>query len=104
MALFTRNPQAILTWTLNRPYQTKFLEDLTEICGCSRTSTDQRKMLRFKEIKQSTLIVDKVVTVLEETCLNLFSDDLDKNKLCNITSDKTVSIEIKDSSITIDKQ
>ena len=47
--------------------------------GCSRTSTDQRKMLLPKEIEQSYLIVEEVVKVLEETFLNSLSGDLDKN-------------------------
>ena len=72
--------------------------------GCSRKSTDQRKMLRPKKIEQSNLIVEEVVKVLEETFLNPFSDDLDKNQLYNIISFKTLSIEIKGSLITIDEQ
>ena len=98
------NPQTILKWTLNRPYHTTFLDGLAEMSGCSRTSTDQRKMLGPKEIEQSNLIVEEVVKVLEETFLNPFMDDLDKNQFCGIVSCKTVSIEIKDSLITIDEQ
>ena len=89
---------------LNKPYQSKFLEGLAEMSGCWQTNTDQRKMLRSKEKEQSNLIVEEVVKVLEETFLNPFSDDLDKNQLYNIVSCKTVSIEIKDSLITIDEQ
>ena len=72
--------------------------------GSLRTSTDQRKILRPKEIEQSNLIVEEVVKVLEESFLNPFSDDLDKSQLYNIVSGKTISIEIKDSLITIDQQ
>ena len=72
--------------------------------GSLRRSTDQRKILRPKEIEQSNLVVEEVVKVLEESFLNPFSDDLDKSQLYNIVSDKTVSIEIKDSLITIDQQ
>ena len=72
--------------------------------GCSRTSTDQRKMLRPKKTEQSNLVVEEVVKVLEEAFLNPFSDDVDKNQLYNIVSGKTISIEIKDSLITIDEQ
>ena len=64
----------------------------------------ERKMLRPKEIEQSNLIGEEVAKVLDETFLNPFSDDLDKNQLYNIISFKTLSIEIKDSLITIDEQ
>ena len=72
--------------------------------SCWQTSTDQRKMLRSKEKEQSNLIVEEVVKVFEETFLNPFSDDLDKNQLYNIVSCETASVEIKDSLITIDEQ
>ena len=64
----------------------------------------ERKMLRPKEIEQSNLIGEEVAKVLDETFLNPFSDDLDKNQLYNIISFKTLSIEIKGSLITIDEQ
>ena len=102
--LFANNRQTILKWNLNRPYQTKFFEELTEMSGYSRKSTDQRKMLLPKEIEQSHLMVEEVVKVLEETFLNLFSDDLDKNQLYNIVSGKTVSTDIKVSLITIEEK
>ena len=89
---------------LKRSYQTKFLESLTEMSGCFGTSTNQRKMLRPKEIEKSNLMVDEAVEVLEETYLNPFSDDLDKNQLYNIVSSKTVSTGIKDSLITINEK
>ena len=50
-------------------------------------------MLLPKEIEQSHLMVEEVVKVLEETFLNLFSDDLDKNQLYNI--DSLITIEEK---------
>ena len=102
--LFANNRQTILKWNLNRPYQTKFFEELTEMSGYSRKSTDQRKMLLPKEIEQSHLMVEEVVKVLKETFLNLFSDDFDKNQLYNIVSGKTVSTDIKDSLITIEEK
>ena len=37
---------------LKRSYQTKFLEGLTEMSGCFGASTNQRKMLRPKEIEK----------------------------------------------------
>ena len=49
-------------------------------------------------------MVDEAVEVLEETYLNPFSDDLDKNQLYNVVSSKTVSTEIKDSLITINEK
>ena len=61
-------------------------------------------MLLPKEIEQSHLMVEEVVKVLEETFLNLFSDDLDKNQLYNIVSGKTVSTDIKVSLITIEEK
>lgn len=42
--------------------------------------------------------------ILEETFVDLFSDDLDKRQLYNIFSGKTVSTEIKVSLITIDEK
>ena len=102
--LFANNRQTILKWNLNRPYQTKFFEELTEMSAYSRKSTDQRKMLLPKEIEQNHLMVEEVVKVLEETFLNLFSDDLDKNQLYNIVSGKTVSTDIKVSLITIEEK
>ena len=48
--------------------------------------------------------MEEVIKLLEETFLNPFSDGLGKNQLYNIVSCKTVSIEIKDSLITIDEQ
>ena len=79
---------------LNRPYQTKFLEGLTEMSGCSQKKANQRKMLRPKEIEQSNLMVEEVVEVLEESFLNPFSDALDKNQLYNIVSTE-ISTEIQ---------
>ena len=79
---------------LNRPYQTKFLEGLTEMSGCSQKKANQRKMLRPKEIEQSNLMVEEVVEVLEESSLNPFSDALDKNQLYNIVSTE-ISTEIQ---------
>ena len=68
------------------------------------TSADQRKMLQPKEAQQIYLMVEQVVNVLKESSLNPFLNDLDKNQLYNIASGKTVSTEIKSSSITIDKK
>ena len=42
--------------------------------------------------------------ILEETFVNLFSDDVDKRQLYNIFSGKTASTEIKVSLITIDEK
>ena len=67
--------------TSDRPYQTMFLEGFTEMSGSLWTSTNQRKMLHPEEIEQSNLMAKEIIKVLEETFLNLFSDDLDKNQL-----------------------
>ena len=61
-------------------------------------------MLQPKEAQQIYLMVEQVVNVLKESSLNPFLNDLDKNQLYNIASGKTVSTEIKSSSITIDKK
>lgn len=90
--------------TSDRPYQTMFLEGLTEMSGCLWTSTNQRKMLRPEEIEQSNLMAKEIIKVLEETFLNLFSDDLNKNQLYNIVSSKTAPTEIKSSLITINQK
>lgn len=42
--------------------------------------------------------------ILEETFVNLFSDDVDKRQLYSIFSGKTASTEIKFSLITIDEK
>ena len=73
--MFAKNPQKILKWTLFRPYQINFLEVLAEISGCSRTSSDKRKMMLPKETESNNLIVEEVVKVLEETFLNSLSND-----------------------------
>ena len=91
-----------MTW--DRPYQTMFLEGLTEMSGSLWTSTNQRKMLRPEEIEQSNLMAKEIIKVLEETFLNLFSDDLDKTQLYNIVSSKTAPTEIKSSLITINQK
>ena len=77
-----------------------FLEGLTEMSGCSQTSTNRRKMLRPKEI----LLVEEVIKVFEETFFNPFSDYLDESQLDNIVSGKIVSTEIKGSLITINEK
>ena len=61
-------------------------------------------MLQPKEAQQIYLMVEQVANVLKESSLNPFLNDLDKNQLYNIASGKTVSTEIKSSSITIDKK
>ena len=61
-------------------------------------------MLRPEEIEQSNLMAKEIIKVLEETFLNLFSDDLDKNQLYNIVSSKTAPTEIKSSLITINQE
>ena len=49
-------------------------------------------------------MMEKLVKILEETFLNQFSDDVDKKQIYNTVYGKTVSIEIKDSLITIDEK
>ena len=61
-------------------------------------------MLRPEEIEQSNLMAKEIIKVLEETFLNLFSDDLNKNQLYNIVSSKTAPTEIKSSLITINQK
>ena len=61
-------------------------------------------MLHPEEIEQSNLMAKEIIKVLEETFLNLFSDDLDKNQLYNIVSSKTAPTEIKSSLITINQE
>ena len=99
--MFANNPQTVLKWTLNRPYQSKFLEGLAEISGCSRSVSDQRKLLHPKEIKRSNLIVEQVANVLEETFLKPILKELDNNQLFNIVSGKPVSAEITESLISV---
>ena len=54
--------------------------------------------------QQIYLMVEQVVNVLKESFLNPFLNDLDKKQLYNIASGRTVSTEIKSSSITTDKK
>ena len=48
-------------------------------------------------------MVEEVVQVLEETFLNPFSDNLDKDHPYNIVSGKTFSTETKENLITTEK-
>jgi len=102
--MFANHSQTVVKWTLNRPYQSKFLEGLAEISGCSRSVSDQRKMLRPKEIKRSNLMVEQLAKVVEETFLNPFSKKLDNNQLFNIVSGKPMSAEISESLISVSKK
>ena len=61
-------------------------------------------MIRPKEIEQNNSMAQEIVEVLQETSLNPFSENLDKNKLYHIASGKAVSTEIEDSLLTLDEK
>ena len=71
---------------------------------CSQPSTHQRKILCPEEIDQRHFMMEEVVEASKQTFVNPFSDDLGKNQLYNIPSDKTVSTEINDSLVTINER
>ena len=61
-------------------------------------------MIRPKEIEQNNSMAQEIVEVLQETSLNPFSENLDKNKPYHIASGKAVSTEIEDSLLTLDEK
>ena len=69
---FAVKPETVAKWVLGRPFQTRFLEALFDICGRSRTMTNPRKCSHSSEIKRSNTMVEKVINVI--TQLNVFKN------------------------------
>ena len=83
---FAGKPETVAKWVLGRPFQTRFLEALFDICGRPRTMTNPRKCLRSSEIKRSNTMVEKVINVITTQFLNPFDDDLEKEQLFSLVS------------------
>ena len=50
---FAVKPETVAKWVLNRPFQTRIVEALTDTRGASKTVHQQRKCLRSSEINRS---------------------------------------------------
>ena len=76
---------SVLKWCLNRPYQAKNFNELTNFAGL-QYSTECYKPLRSSEIQKSEKHVSKIINVLEDEYLNPFGLDLDPTELYNLSS------------------
>ena len=73
-------------WVLSRPGQVEYVAALKEVTGMDKCSQNPRKCLRSSEIKIYEMHVQRVKYILTEEFINLFSNEMDKTKLYNITS------------------
>ena len=95
-------------WVLSRPCQAEYVATLKEVTGmdkCSQNprkcSQNPRKCLRSSEIKIYEMHVQRVKDILTEEFINLFSKEMDKTKLYNITSETYTSNDISECLLTI---
>ena len=81
---FAVKPETVAKWVLGRPFQTRYLEALFDICGRSRSMTNPRKCLRSSGIKRSNTMVEKVINVITQFLNPL--DDLEKEQRFSLVS------------------
>ena len=92
-------PETVAKWVLSRPYQTKLLESISDICGKSRAMSNPRKCLRVSEIKRSNTVVEKVINVISDHLINPF--DLVQENLFSLISGVLVNEDIAVSLLSI---
>ena len=83
---FAVKPETVAKRVLSRPFQTRFVEALFDMCGKSRTMSDPRKCLRVSEVRRSNSMVEKVMDVITKQFINPFETDLDKDNLYSLIS------------------
>ena len=88
-------------WVLSRPGQAEYVAALKEVTGMDKCSQNPRKCLRSSEIKIYEMHVQRVKYILTEEFINLFSNEMDKTKLYNITSGTYTSNDISECVLTI---
>ena len=88
-------------WVLSRPGQAEYVAALKEVTGMDKCSQNPRKCLRSSEIKIYEMHVQRVKYILTEEFINLFSNEMDKTKLYNITSGTYTSNDISECLLTI---
>ena len=92
-------PETVAKWVLSRPYQTKLLESISDICEKSRAMSNPRKCLRVSEIKRSNTMVEKVINVISDHLINPF--DLVQGNLFSLISGVLVNEDIAVSLLSI---
>ena len=100
---FVNNAPTYDKWVLCHLFQAKFVEGLLEIADLGDNST-VKKCLRPSEISKSEKRVLKLKSVLTDTFLNPFEDELDPEKLFNITSGCSTSDEVADCLLGINER
>ena len=88
-------------WVLSRPGEAEYVAALKEVTGMDKCSQNPRKCLRSSEIKIYEMHVQRVKYILTEEFINLFSNEMDKTKLYNITSGTYTSNDISECLLTI---
>ena len=73
-------------WVLSRAGQAEYRSELFKLVNMDKDTMEPRKCLRPTEIQKSERAVKKIMDVLKNTFVNPFSDDLDKEKLYNLSS------------------
>ncbi len=91
---FSHQQSTYEKWVLNRPFQAKMVESLLHLAEIDKTSSNPRKCLRETQMKKSGEKVQKIIKVMKEVFINPFSEDLDKNKLFNLSSGRPLSVEV----------
>ena len=93
--------ETVAKWVLSRPFQTKSLESLFDICGKSHTMSNPRKCLHVSEIKQSNTMVEKVINAISDHFINPFEKDLDQENLFSLILGVSVNENIAVSLLSI---
>ena len=88
-------------WVLSRQCQAEYVAALKEVTGMDKCSQNPRKCLRSSETKIYEMHVQRVKDILTEEFINLFSKEMDKTKLYNITSETYTSNDISECLLTI---
>jgi len=81
---FASDPSGILKWVLNCPEQARNTEKMIELAGLQ--STCEFKPLRRSQIRKSEENVQRIISVLTDYFIDLFSISTDIEHLLNFSS------------------
>ena len=90
---FAADSYSVTKWCLNRPEQAKNTNALKQMAGVTN-SANIYKVLQLSQIIKSEDKVSRLVQILENDYINLFSVTLEATKLFNLSSGVTVEDDL----------
>ena len=101
---FSHNQNTYEKWVLNRPFQAKMVESLLCLAEIGKPSTNPRNCLRETQMKKSEEKVQKIIKVMKDVFLNPFSEDLEKDKLFNLSSGRPLPLEVAEQLLSAEER